>query len=276
LRSITRIPSPPRPGRAVAAAVLAGAALAIAGGATASAVTSGPVTTRATTATHHPVTHHGATQPLNSDQITALRASAARHKAAGHATKVKHAAAPRHTAAAKPPAHKAPTTWRAIAHAVAGQASGPLPPNDRLLPAAVSGPQSNMQLTSTQYANATTIVQQALRMHMGLRSAVIAVATAMQESSLININYGTYDSLGLFQQQPDMGWGTAAQVTDPAYASDAFLSALRQYQDSNPGWATQPLWQAAQGVQKSGYPTAYAKWEVQAAQIVASVVRGMY
>ena len=73
-----------------------------------------------------------------------------------------------------------------------------------------------------------------------------------------------------------MGWGSAAQVTDPAYASDAFLSALRQYQGSNPGWATQPLWQAAQGVQKSGFPTAYAKWEVQAAQIVASVVRNMY
>jgi len=159
---------------------------------------------------------------------------------------------------------------------VAGQASGQLPANDRLLPAAVSGAQSNMQLTPTQYANATTIVRQALHMHMGLRSAVIAVATAMQESQLVNIDYGTYDSLGLFQQQPDMGWGTAAQVTDPAYASDAFLSALRQYQGNNPGWATQPLWQAAQGVQKSGFPTAYAKWEVQAAQIVASVVRNMY
>jgi len=159
---------------------------------------------------------------------------------------------------------------------VAGRASGPLPASDRLLPAAVSGSQSNMQLTPTQYANATTIVRQALHMHMGLRSAVIAVATAMQESQLVNIDYGTYDSLGLFQQQPDMGWGTAAQVTDPAYASDAFLSALHQYQDNNPSWATQPLWQAAQGVQKSGFPYAYAKWEVQAAHIVATVAKGMF
>lgn len=294
MRSITRLPSPPRPGRAAALAVLAGAALAVAGGTTASAVTSSPVTTRAATVTHHPATPHSTTQPLSSEQVAGLRAPAPRHTAAKHtaaarraaearkaaeaqkAADARRAAAHRHAAAAKSARHKAPTTWRAIAHAVAGQASGPLSASDRLLPAAVSGGQSNMQLTPSQYANATTIVRQALHMHMGLRSAVIAVATAMQESQLVNIDYGTYDSLGLFQQQPDMGWGTAAQVTDPAYASDAFLSALRQYQGSNPGWATQPLWQAAQGVQKSGYPTAYAKWEVQAAQIVASVVRNMY
>ena len=288
MRSITRLPSPPRPGRAAALAVLAGAALAVAGGTTASAVTSSPVTTRAATVTHHPATPHSTTQPLSSEQIAGLRAPAPRHTAAKHtaaarraaearkAAEARRAAAHRHAAAAKSARHKAPTTWRAIAHAVAGQASGPLPAGDRLLPGAVSGAQSNMQLTPAQYANATTIVRQALHMHMGLRSAVIAVATAMQESQLVNIDYGTYDSLGLFQQQPDMGWGTAAQVTDPAYASDAFLGALRQYQGNNPGWATQPLWQAAQGVQKSGFPTAYAKWEVQAAQIVASVVRNMY
>jgi hypothetical protein len=283
LRSITRLPSPPRPGRTVALAVLLGAALAVAGGTSASAVTSGPVTTRAATVTHHPVTHHSATQSLNSEQITALRAPVLRHKAARHTAKAQHNTAARHTttvakhtAAAKPAAQQPLTTWSAIAHAVAGQASGPLPASDQLLPAAVSGPQSYMQLTPTQYANARTIVRQALAMHMGLRSAVIAVATAMQESQLINIDYGTYDSLGLFQQQPDCGWGTAAQVTDPAYASDAFLSALRQYQGNNPGWATHPLWEAAQGVQNSGYPYAYAKWEAQAAQIVQSVVRSMY
>ena len=259
--------------------MLAGAALAVAGGATASAVTSGPVTTRAATVTHHPVTHHSATQPLNSDQITALRAPVHRHKAARHANAAQHATEVRHIAKARSAAHRAHralTTWSAITHAAAGQAKGALPASDRLLPADVSGPQSYMGMSATQYANATTIVRQALHKHMGLRSAVIAVATAMQESHLVNINYGTYDSLGLFQQQPDCGWGTAAQVTDPVYASDAFLNALRHYQASNPGWATQPLWQAAQGVQKSGYPTAYAKWEVQAAQIVASVVRGMY
>lgn len=167
--------------------------------------------------------------------------------------------------------------WRAAMDAAAGQRSGAtLAPSQRLLPAEVSGPQATMPMTPDRLANATTIVRQALDKHMGLRSAVIAVATAMQESTLQNLQYGTYDSLGLFQQRPSAGWGTPAQITDPVYASDAFLNALSQYQASNPGWATQPLWQAAQGVQNSGFPYAYAKWEVQAAQVVAGVARNMF
>jgi hypothetical protein len=166
------------------------------------------------------------------------------------------------------------TTWTAITHTAAGK-SGALPAADRLLPAVISGQQASLPMTAARMANATTIVKQALAMHMGLRSAVIAVATAMQESTLLNIQYGTYDSLGLFQQRPSAGWGTAAQITNPTYASDAFLDALKNYQASNPGWATQPLWQAAQGVQNSGFPYAYAKWEMQAAHIVADVARNV-
>jgi hypothetical protein len=120
-------------------------------------------------------------------------------------------------------------------------------------------------------ANATAIVRQALSKHMGVRAAVIAVATAMQESGLQNISYGDRDSLGLFQQRPSMGWGTAAQITTPSYAADAFLSALATQQKADPGWASQPLWATAQAVQKSGFPYAYAKWEKQAAQLVTSI-----
>lgn len=166
--------------------------------------------------------------------------------------------------------------WRAVMDAAAGQRRGTLLPSERLLPTTVSGSQSYLPITPAREANATTIVREALAKRMGLRSAVIAVATAMQESTLLNLQYGTYDSLGLFQQRPSAGWGTPAQVTEPAYASDAFLNALAQYQANNPGWATQPLWQAAQGVQNSGFPYAYAQWEVQAAQIVASVARHLF
>jgi len=232
------------------AATLLGTAIAAAGAGAATAATTAPAATQASTVAAHSAATQNAAHTAQLD--AALRAQA-------------KAAAPRPL-----------TTWSAIMHAAAGQASGRLPAADRLLPAEVSGPQSQMSLDSAQWRNATTIVQQALAKHMGLRSAVIAVATAMQESQLVNINYGTYDSLGLFQQQPDMGWGTAAQVTDPAYASDAFLTGLAQYQGSNPAWATQPLWQAAQGVQKSAFPYAYAKWEVQAAHIVATVAKGMF
>jgi hypothetical protein len=97
----------------------------------------------------------------------------------------------------------------------------------------------------------------------------------MQESKLVNINYGTSDSLGLFQQRPSCGWGSPAQIMRPRYAAHAFLRALRTYQANNPGWAHQPLWQAAQGVQASGFPTAYAQWESQAAHLVASITPGL-
>jgi hypothetical protein len=187
-----------------------------------------------------------------------------------------HAAAVTTTAAYQVTGGHPANSWQGVMHAAAGQRAGTLSPSERLLPTDVSGPQAYLPMTPDRVANAATIVRQALDMHMGLRSAVIAVATAMQESTLQNLQYGTYDSLGLFQQRPSAGWGSAAQITDPVYASDAFLNALRQYQASNPGWATQPLWQAAQGVQNSGFPYAYAKWEVQAAQVVASVAGHMF
>ncbi len=110
-----------------------------------------------------------------------------------------------------------------------------------------------------------------MRKRLGIRSAVIAVATAMQESMLHNIDYGAGESLGLFQQQPDCGWGTAEQIMDPVHAADAFLTGLRHYQQRNPVWARQPLCQAAQGVQRSAFPFAYAKWEAQAAQLVQRI-----
>ncbi|HEY3902435.1 MAG TPA: hypothetical protein VGM14_00835 [Streptosporangiaceae bacterium] len=171
-----------------------------------------------------------------------------------------------------------PKAWDAIERFAAGQSvshasHAPLPAGDRLTPVGTTGPQSWMQMTPARYDNATTIVRQAVAKKMGLRSAVIAVATAMQESTLLNINYGDSDSVGLFQQRPSCGWGTAAQIQHPSYAADAFLNALRSYQDGDPSWSQQPLWQTAQGVQASGFPTAYAKWEAQAAGLVHSIAR---
>jgi hypothetical protein len=172
-------------------------------------------------------------------------------------------------------------TWQDIQDRVAKQtypkaSAGALPAADRIQPVSPSGAQAYMAIGDAQLNNATTIVHQALDLHMGLRSAVIAVATAMQESQLENISYGDRDSEGLFQQRPSCGWGDAAQVTDPAYAAHAFLSALRTHEEGDPGWADQPLWSNAQAVQESGFPYAYAKWEAQAAQLVSTITRHMF
>lgn len=97
---------------------------------------------------------------------------------------------------------------------------------------------------------------------------MIGVATSLQESKLYNLGhlgaYNDYDSQGLFQQRPSSGWGTPEQITDPGYASRAFFDALKNV----PGWEDLPLTTAAQTVQVSAYPYAYAQWEQQAADIV--------
>jgi len=195
--------------------------------------------------------------------------------------------APQHAAASQPgpshvaPSQPAPLTWLQIRNKIIEETSGPgalqgsLPYSDRLMPVGTSGQQAFMPISPAQYQNATTIVQQAFAKKMGIQSAVVAVATAMQESRLENINYGDQDSLGLFQQQADMGWGTAQQIMDPAYAADAFLDALGQYQAQNPSWAEQPLWANAQAVQRSGFPFAYAQWETQAANLVKQIATQM-
>ena len=232
---------------------IAGAAAALVGIGTASAAT-----VEATS--HAPISH--------AVQVTSRRDSASRSHVVTAA-----AATQRSQAKTAAPAAPQPQTWQQISQTVAQQTSPSEPAAaNQLTPVGTTGAQNTMQISGPQLANATTIVQQALAKHMGVRSAVIAVATAMQESQLQNISYGTSDSLGLFQQQPVDGWGSAQQIMNPAYSADAFLGALQQYQASNPSWATQPLWASAQAVQKSGYPTAYAQWESQAAQLVQQIV----
>ena len=195
---------------------------------------------------------------------------------ARHAVKVRPDVVKRSTVAVKhgvAAKHGAAATRDVTNRSVPQPGHSQLPARDRLTPVGTSGPQTYMPITPARYQNAKTIVLQAIDKHMGLRSAVIAVATAMQESTLLNVSYGDQDSLGLFQQRPSSGWGTAIQLLHPAYAAGAFLEALHGYQAQNPGWASQPLWEPAQGVQQSAFPSAYARWEAQAAKLVASVAK---
>jgi len=111
--------------------------------------------------------------------------------------------------------------------------------------------------TAEQANNIALIVAGSIRHGLPARAASIAVATAIQESSLRNIDYGDRDSLGLFQQRPSQGWGTAEQIMDPHYATDRFYEALRQIAN----WQDVEITVAAQAVQRSGFPDAYADHE---------------
>ncbi|MFG2919075.1 C40 family peptidase [Kitasatospora sp. NPDC048298] len=108
-----------------------------------------------------------------------------------------------------------------------------------------------------QIPNAKTIQATGIALHIPVRGQVVALATAMQESELRNIRYGDRDSLGLFQQRPSQGWGTPDQIMNPVYASTKFYEALKQVS----GWESMTVTQAAQAVQRSGFPDAYAKWQ---------------
>lgn len=126
-------------------------------------------------------------------------------------------------------------------------------------------------LTAEQARNTVTIAQVARDLGVSRRGLQIATATAIQESKLVNLAGGDRDSIGLFQQRPSTGWGTPAQVRDPVLATRAFYGRADHTNNTGlldiDGWQDLPLTQAAQRVQRSGFPNAYAQWETVAADI---------
>jgi LysM repeat protein len=123
-------------------------------------------------------------------------------------------------------------------------------------------------LTDEMRQNAAQIISIGRQLQIGDYGIVIALATAMQESSLRNISFGDRDSVGLFQQRPSAGWGSKTQIMQPDYSIRAFFGGASS--PNRPGtqglldlanWQGMPLTEAAQAVQISAHPLAYAKWE---------------
>ena len=123
-------------------------------------------------------------------------------------------------------------------------------------------------LDAEQVANAQLIIRIGRELGVPDRGIAIALGAAMQESWLRNLDWGDRDSLGLFQQRPSAGWGTAAEVLDPARATRAFFGGPGDPNGTRtrglldiPGWEGMSFAQAAQAVQVSAYPDRYARWE---------------
>ncbi|MEV1008373.1 hypothetical protein [Streptomyces sp. NPDC049881] len=133
--------------------------------------------------------------------------------------------------------------------------------------AGAPAPQSSTRWTADQLRNATTIIDVARTRSLPTRAAVIAVATAIQESDLHILDHGDRDSVGLFQQRPSQGWGASSQLMDSVYSSGKFYDALLEV----PDWESRPLTEVAQAVQRSALPDAYAKWEQAASTLVADI-----
>lgn len=109
----------------------------------------------------------------------------------------------------------------------------------------------------------------AQRRGLPVRATTIAIATAFQESKIHNIDYGDRDSIGLFQQRPSQGWGTREQILDPHYSIGKFYDALAKVD----GYETMVITEAAQLVQRSAFPDAYADHEPYA-RALSSTLRG--
>ncbi|WP_127480026.1 hypothetical protein [Nocardioides pantholopis] len=126
-----------------------------------------------------------------------------------------------------------------------------------------------VRLDLEQAENAALITAVSVRRGLPARAASIALATAYQESKLENIEYGDRDSVGLFQQRPSQGWGTVGELTDPLYATNAFYDALEKVD----GYRSMEITEAAQAVQRSAFPDAYADHQ-EDARVLASALTG--
>jgi hypothetical protein len=126
-----------------------------------------------------------------------------------------------------------------------------------------------VEVDTEQGENAATIAAIAVRRGLPARAVSIAIATAFQESKLRNIEHGDRDSVGLFQQRPSQGWGTVEQIMDPYYSTNKFYDALVQVD----GYREMRITEAAQRVQRSGFPEAYQD-HAEGARALASALTG--
>lgn len=124
-------------------------------------------------------------------------------------------------------------------------------------------------LSREQAHNASIIVAESVARGLPEQAAIVAIATAYQESGLRNLDYGDRDSLGLFQQRPSYGWGTEEEIMDPWYSSGRFYEEIVKFTD----WENVDVNDMAQKVQRSGHPEAYRKHETKA-RAVAGALRG--
>lgn len=144
--------------------------------------------------------------------------------------------------------------------------TGPLP-DPEACTATVDG--RKVWLEPDQGRNAALIAAIGVRRGLPARAVSIALATAYQESKIRNLDYGDRDSVGIFQQRPSQGWGTVKQIRNEKYATNKFYEALEKVD----GYETMRITEAAQKVQRSGFPEAYED-HAEDARALASALTG--
>jgi hypothetical protein len=160
--------------------------------------------------------------------------------------------------------------WNAASAQTAGICGGPGTPT---LPPTTGALAADRDLRAQQIANAQTIDRVAADRGLPGRATLVALMAALQESTLLNLDHGQDDSIGLFQQRPSQGWGTREQIMQPTYAAGAFFGGPAPPSPPGlvdiPGWELMALGDAAQRVEQSPYPSLYAGHQAEAEQIAA-------
>lgn len=137
-----------------------------------------------------------------------------------------------------------------------------------------AGDGKTVKFTREQRDNAGTIIAVGRGLNVPSRGIQVALMTALQESGLRNLDHGDRDSVGIFQQRAN--WGSLEQRQDPTYEAKAFYGGPLGPNHGTPkglldvaNWQDLSLNDAAQAVQVSGFPKAYAKWETAAASLMS-------
>jgi murein DD-endopeptidase MepM/ murein hydrolase activator NlpD len=161
---------------------------------------------------------------------------------------------------------------------LSGNASRECTPVPDTLFAADSATQKSAGLDREQYTNATAIVRTGAELGVPVRGWIIAVAVALQESSLRVVDHGDSagpDSRGLFQQRAP--WGPEPERMDPMASARLFYTGGHGGQAGLldiPGWPELPLTEAAHAVQRNADPDAYADREQHATAVVTALITG--
>jgi len=129
--------------------------------------------------------------------------------------------------------------------------------------------QNKLSLDFEQARDAATIADVAVYNHLPRQALIIGYATAIQESKLHNLDYGTSDSVGIFQQRPSEGWGSVQELEDPVYAAQAFFETGPTALAKVPGYQSMSISDAAQHVQASADGNAYQQWADEASQLAS-------
>jgi hypothetical protein len=151
---------------------------------------------------------------------------------------------------------------QAILNTSCDAAIGPTQPGQPDKGAADAG-----NLDDEQRGTVSLIIEIGKQRSLSARAWQVAIQAGMTESGLRNLTHGDRDSQGIFQMRPSMNWGSVAEVTNPQYAVNKFYDVLLTV----PDWDKRRPGDAAQAVERSGFPDRYHQWESMAATLVQNL-----